>query len=324
MNELVQINPEIQEVLKSCNIEDLTKAEAYAMNYAPLLNEVSAQGEILKTLEKGNKDHVEKAKRVALDLGKIASRGEAQKKRDKEQLLTETRFIDALYNTVNLAARLTQNEAKEIKDFFENQEAARLENLRAERWDRIKTFTDLEPVGLAEMTDDVFTAFESGLRAQLEARLAAEKKVEAERLAKEKVEAQRIEAQRIENEKLKKEAEAKEKVRQAEAKKQAEILAKQKAESEAKLKKEREAREKIEAELDAKRQAEAKEKKRIEDEEKKKLAEEKRLAKAPVKTKLTLAISSLSLSLPDSEITEDILAKFEGFKAWAQSKIENL
>lgn len=322
--EIVKLNEEIKEVISQSNITDLTKAESYAMNYAPLLNEVTAQGEILKTLEKGNKDHVEKAKRIRIDLGKIASRSEAQKKKDKEQIIVEGRFIDALYNTVNGSARLTQNEAKEIEDYFEVQEQIRLDKLRSERWDKIKTFTDIEPSGLSSMTEDVFNAFESGLKAQHEAKIEAEKKAEAERFAKEQAEKQRIEAQRVENERLKKEAEVKEKERQAEAKKQAELLAKQKAESEAKLKQEREAREKIEAELESKRQAEIIEKNRIEDEEKKRLAEEKKLAKAPVKQKLKISIDSLSLELIDSEVTPEILEKFNGFKRWAMNKIESL
>lgn len=331
MNEVVKINDEIQEVIKSSNITDLTKAEAYAVNYAPLLNEVTAQGEILKTLEKGNKDHVEKAKRIRIDLGKIASRGEAQKKKDKEQILTEGRFIDALYNTVNGAARLTQNEAKEIEDYFEVQEQIRLEKLRAERWEKIKQYTDLEPAGISAMTDEVFDAFESGLKSQYEARIEAERKAEVERKQKEEAEKQRIEAQRVENERLKKEAEKKEKElaaerakAEAEKKKQAEILAKQKAESEAKLKAERESKEKLEAELRAKADEEA----RIEAEKVKQQkaaeAEAKRLAKLPIKDKMNKEIDSLTLNLPEFEFAPEILEKLNGFKSWAKGIIEKM
>lgn len=323
---VVKINPEIQEVISQSNVTDLTKAEAYAINYAPLLNEVTEQGEILKNLEKGNKDHVAIATRIRIDLGKIASRGETQKKKDKEQILTEGRFIDALYNTVNGAARLTQNQAKEIEDYFEVQEQIRIDKLRSERWESIKAYTDLEPNGIATMTDDVFEAFKSGLKSQYEARIEAEQKAESDRKEKEQAEKQRIEAQRVENERLKKEAEVKEKERQAEAKKQAEILAKQKAESDKKLKAEKEAREKVEKELELKRQAEAKiESDRIEA-EKKRIADEKKAAKAPIKKQMSIWVNGLTAGTPPelNETAKDIIDKFESFREWAQKEIEKM
>jgi len=324
MSEVVKINPELQEVIQQSNVSDLSKAEQIALNYAPMFEMVNEQTAILKTLEKGNKDHVAQAKRIRIDLGKIASSAEKQKKTDKDQILLEGRFIDALFNTVNGAARLTQNEAKEIEDYFEVQEQLRIEKLKAERWETIQNFTEFMPSGIESMTDEVFEAFKNGLEAQHNAKIEAERKAEEDRIEREKKEAAEREAQRLENERLKRDAEIKERERLAEAKKQADILAKQKAEADAKLKSEREAREKIEKELEAKRQAEAKiEADRIA-KEKADLAAKKKAEKAPVKVKLNVAIDSISLELPESEITHEILTKFNGFKKWAKDQIENL
>jgi len=50
----------------------------------------------VKQLKIGNEEDVEKAKRIKLDLGKICSRASQQKTIDKEIVLLESRFIDAL------------------------------------------------------------------------------------------------------------------------------------------------------------------------------------------------------------------------------------
>ena len=55
-----------------------------------------------------------------------------------------------------------------------------------------------------------------------------------------------------------------------------------------------------------------------------KLAAEKKAAKAPVKEKLKTAVKLLDLVLPESEISVDILAKFNDFKSWALQQIEAL
>lgn len=86
---------------------------------------------------------------------------------------------------------------------------------------------------------------------------------------------------------------------------------------------------KLEKELQAKKDAEAKalaEKERAERAEK---AAQRKLAKAPDKDKMQLAIDSLTLSFDvkdeESKITsQKIVAQFESFKSWAKSEIEKL
>lgn len=298
---------QLHEVVQSSKIE-LTKAEAIAANYAPILAEVQAQMHLVKTLVKGEATHVEKAKRVRIDLGRIASKAAAQKKADKDDLLLQTRFIDALFNTVEGAARITQNEAKEIEEHFERLEAERKAALRAERWAALSEFMEHEPVGLDSMEQPVFDNLLSGAKFAHEAKLKAEQEAEAERLRL--IEEQRIEQERIrqENERLK-----------AEAAKQRAIIEKQRKEAEA-------ARIAAERELQAKKDAEAKaERERLAEVERQRKEAEK-LAKAPIKKQLTVWVDSFSIPQTtfSNDVSDSIIQKFEAFKAWAKTQIENL
>lgn len=277
MTESLAVIPnELQEVIKTSNIQDLTKAEKIASNYAPIMNKVSEQMQLVKELKKGNLEDVEKAKRIRIDLGKIASEAEKQKKADKEVILLEGRFIDALYNSVNAAARLTQREAQEIETYFIEQERMRIEALENERRNLLLPYGEIMPSGLGTMEQSVFEHYLKGQKLAHEARIEAEKKAEEERIAREKAEAEERERQRLENIRLKKEAEEREAQIKAERevreKKEAEERAKAEAERkaieekariereemEAKLKLERERQAKLEAELKAKQEAEAK------------------------------------------------------------------
>jgi hypothetical protein len=372
--ELVQVSPdELKEVVQASKIE-LTKAEAIAANYAPILAEVQAQMEVVKTLVKGEAAHVEKAKRVRIDLGRIASKAAAQKKADKDELLLQTRFIDALFNTVEGAARITQNEAKEIEEHFERMEAERKAVLRAERWAALSEFMEHEPIGLDTMEQPVFDTFLSGARFAHEAKLKAEQDAEAERLRL--IEEQRIEQERIrkENERLKAEAEAKmleeeeqRKARYAEMLERSKIAGafllslgfvhsldfggtyfkskisihdtdfcftsdselesfKSKVTAELKAKDAESARLAAERELQAKQDAEAKaERERLAEIERQRKEAEK-LAKAPIKKQLTVWVDSFAIAPPSvsHQVSTEINNKFEAFKAWAKTQIENL
>jgi len=270
MKEKTNLPVKLNEVIEQSNITDLTKAEKLAAGYAPFMNEVHEQMQLLKKLKKGNEDDLEKAKRIRIDLGKICSKATDQKKIDKDMLLLETRFIDNLFKVVEGAARLTQSEAKEIETYFEEIEKQRLEKLGEDRLKEITPFLDKnspEPVDLGYMAEGIWNNYLIGAKASHEMRVAAEKKAEEERVAKEKAEAEDRERIKKENEKLKKEREEKEKqleLERIEREKKEAIERKEREEKErkikeqheAQLKKEREEKEKIEAELRAKAKAE--------------------------------------------------------------------
>jgi len=180
----VALPSEINEVLEQSSLTDLTKAQEIAINYAPLMESVTVQMSLLQKLEKGKKEDVSHAKRIRLDLGKICSLAEKQKKEDKDVLLLETRFIDALFNTVNGAARLTQTEAKEIENHFEAIEEKRLSDLQDKRVKELSKFVeDAHERDLSSMDEDVWEAyFQTKKQSHIDL-IAAEKKAEEDRVA---------------------------------------------------------------------------------------------------------------------------------------------
>jgi colicin import membrane protein len=105
-----------------------------------------------------------------------------------------------------------------------------------------------------------------------------------------------------------------------------EKAAKERAEFEAKAKAEREAAAKVAAELQAKKDAEAKaEADRLKAEAEAEAARIK-AAKAPVKDKLNAWVKSFSLPSTDvsNSTTNVIEEKFNAFKAWAETQVENI
>jgi len=195
----------IKEVVELSKIEDLTKAEKIASSYAPMMNEVTEQGNLLKQLEKGNAEDVGKAKRIKLDLGKICSRAAQQKTIDKQIVLLETRFIDALFNSVNGAARLNQEEAKEIEQHFDIIERERIVKLQGERETEVRKYSDemvTVPDFLGAMNDDIWNNYITGVKANYTAKLEAEKLAEQQRIEANKKEVERIKQLAIDNAKL--------------------------------------------------------------------------------------------------------------------------
>jgi len=195
----------IKEVVELSKIEDLTKAEKIASSYAPMMNEVTEQGFLIKQLVKGNAEDVGKAKRIKLDLGKICSRAAQQKTIDKQVVLLETRFIDALFNSVNGAARLNQEEAKEIEQHFDIIERERIVKLQGERETEVRKYSDemvTVPDFLGAMNDDIWNNYITGVKANYTAKLEAEKLAEQQRIEANKKEVERIKQLAIDNAKL--------------------------------------------------------------------------------------------------------------------------
>lgn len=256
---------------------------------------------------------------------------------NKAFYLAGGRFVDAIKNKEILENQQMEEKLLEAEKFFENQEKEKLRILKEERGNLILPYVDFIPDGLEALDEEMFDSFLMGAKSKFEAKKEAEK-LEAERIENERIEREKaIESQRLENERLKKEAEEKEAQLQKE---RAESESKQKAIQEAAdkkaseekakhddiLKAEQEAKAKIESELKAKKDAEQKaENERIEKEKAEKLEAEK-LAKAPVKKQLSIWVNSFELpsSTVDNEISKEIKEKFEAFKKWSLTQINNL
>jgi multidrug efflux pump subunit AcrA (membrane-fusion protein) len=203
--------PELLQVVKSSKL-DINKAELYAAGYAPLMNEVTEQNNIIKALNKLNPEDAVKAKRASLDLGKIISRATDKKKEDKELLLLETKHIDNLFNLVESVGRLGQADAKEIFTYAEKVEAERVLKLEGERKLLLAPYGELNAyVDLKAMDAETFEKYLSNEKLAYETRLEQAKEAELKRIAdEEQAEADRLEAeQEAELERIRIETEAK-------------------------------------------------------------------------------------------------------------------
>ena len=92
------------------------------------------------------------------------------------------------------------------------------------------------------------------------------------------------------------------------------------------LKKEKQSKAKLEAELKVKKDAEIKAEQNRKEAELKAKKEAEKLAKAPIKKQLSIWVDSFTISEPNNrtETTLEIQEKFNSFKNWAKSKIDNL
>jgi len=244
----------------------------------------------------------------------------------KEVSLRMGQLLDAVKRNETKTNENYEAFLEEKEKFFENQEKERLSLLKIEREAFLRPFVEVIPNGLEDLDQDVFDSFlETKKKAHLE-------KLEADRIEAERIEEARlaeIERQRlieVENAKLKKESEEKEKALEKEraetariAKIEADKQAKIQAEKDAEIKKEREAKEKLEEQIRTNREAQLK----AETEAK---AEADKLSKAPVKKQLSVWVNSFELPTTevDNEVSKEIIAKFEAFKKWSVTQINNL
>jgi colicin import membrane protein len=189
-------------------IGDLTLAQKIASSYTPIVLRVEEKITELKTLQKGNAQDCDKAKRIALDLGKECAALDRQKKADKDQYVNATtKFIDSLFKKIEEAARTSQKEAQDIASHFEQLEKQRLAILAQERVRALIDYTEnpeeLSKMGLEKMEQHVFDSLLIGFKASFEKR-----QKEAEEVAKQKA----IEdaAKEVELEKLRAEIKKKE------------------------------------------------------------------------------------------------------------------
>lgn len=275
-----------------------------------------------------NAENVPKFKALRLKYVKNRTQGiDKWHERESETALKYKQFLDA-----KKRAELAINASREEKllegeKFFENQEKEKKRLLNLERIEKIKPYVaETTNFDFSEMNDYDFEDYVLGKKTRFENEAKAKK--EAEELA-EKNRLAEIEKQKqvaIENAKLKKEAEAKEIALQkerAEAKAKADKL---QAENDAKLKAEKEKADKIALELKLKKEAETKkEKERLEKLAKEK-AEAEKLAKAPIKKQLSVWVESFNIPVVgvDNETSKEIISKFEAFKKWSVTQINNL
>lgn len=264
------------------------------------------------------------------------------KREEVQNLKAEFDLEDKLWlkakQVMQLKFKAIEEKAEWKANFVKRFEAEQKELRTQKRIIEVSKYAEINRIEFENMSEDIFDSFLSGLKANYEAKIEAEKKAEAERIEAERLEKERIEKQRIENERLKAEAEIQAKELEIERKRQAEILANQKAESDKKLAEERakakaeadrieaankaeqekmnaflaeqkrksdlqleEARkekERLEKEIQAKKDAEIKAENERKQAEQKAKAEAEKNAKAPKKTKLNNWVEGFVMGTP--------------------------
>lgn len=349
--ELISVDP------RQFGLEE-SKAADIAAQFKPMLDkmvELEAEYNQVIALPIEEKETAIKAKNLRLKYVKVRTGTEKIHKDQKAFYLSAGRFVDGWKNTQLFASQGIEKKLEEIEKYADIKEKERIAALQSERELILAPYgvENLSSLALGTMTDEVFSNFLLGTKTAYETRKEAERIAEEQRLAAIEAEKKRQEEIRIENERLKKEAEqreaairaereATEKAAALEAERQAAILkaeqekaAKERAEIEAKLQAERKAAaeklaqeqetaRKLAAELQAKKEAEEAERQRLAKIEADRIEAEKKAAKAPVKEKLKVAVSALSLQLPESEISQEIQSKLAEFKKWALQQIDGL
>lgn len=197
---------------------------------------------------------------------------------------------------------------KEEEERLRIEKVNRLHSERKEQLLDVWQFVELKQVNFGEMSIEDFNQLKENAEASKQ-----DHEKEQERIKKE-------------NERLEKEIES-------ERKKQAEMLAKQKAERDRLAKIESEKAEKLRKEQEDILEKERQEKSKLESElkakkdaELKAFEEAENLKKAPIKEQMNSWIENLTIPEIDieNEIKDDIILKFESFKKWAKSQINNI
>lgn len=354
--ELIKINP-TEFGLTEETAQTITKDLAQILSERSVL---SAQYAEIITLDI---DDPKTAKRAA-ELRKLVKNNRTKgienwHKVNKEFYLRGGQFVDAIKRKEVVENERMEEALEQIEKRQEILEKERIAKVQTLRVSLIAEYVEnSDKMDLGNMQDDVWEAFYAAKKKEFEDKKEAERlaEIERERLAEEK----RLEDERIraENEKLRKEAAEKEAQLEAERKSNEEKLRierekaeKERAEREAileaerkkakeeadkiaaieaeKLRVEREANEKLQAELKAKKDAEeAAEKQRLADEEKARKEAEK-LAKAPIKKQLAVWVNDFTVpyavnEVLNNEVALEIKNKFEAFKNWAKTQVENI
>lgn len=181
-NQLVKINA------SDYGLEE-SKAKEIEALFVPMLSKMSEleneYNDVLK--EEINPETCQRAKDLRLSYVKIRTGTAEIHKKAKEFYLNGGRFVDGWKNAQLFASGEKEKTLKAIEDHFENQEKERFEKLRIERLELLKPYTEIEPLALGHMQQDVFDNYLTGVKIAHEQRIVAEKKTEEDRIENERI-----------------------------------------------------------------------------------------------------------------------------------------
>ena len=118
-----------------------------------------------------------KARRVRLEIAKIRTSAEKERKRQKAEHVLVGKAIDGVNNILKMAISKKEEKLKDIENHFENMEKERLEKLQSDRAEKLSTYVDnAEDMKLSEMDDDVWDIILAKKKSDYEDRKEAEEK----------------------------------------------------------------------------------------------------------------------------------------------------
>ena len=337
---VVKLPQELEQLSKGVSVEKRNEVQTVLNHVFNGVTKMREQLDAVNVEDEDDKASMKVANAIRLNVREVRLNAEKTfdaKRSEVQSQMLSFKTEDALWLKAKQTMQILTKEIEEIAKWKEKTkeraDAQRKEEKVQERIADVAKFNpELTRYEFESMSDESFDLFLKGIEKQYNERIEAEKKAEADRLAA--IEADRLERERIkaENERLQREAEEKEKQLQAErmkaqreAEKQASILAAEKAEAKRIQDLKDAENERLQKELRAKQDAEkAIEDARIASEAKAK-QDAAKAAKAPIKNKLTIWVDSFAISdFEENATAQEIKAKFDGFKKWAQSEIQKI
>lgn len=307
---------QIAVILEQSGVEK-TKAQTVLDSFSAFFDQASeweAKTKGLIIRDASQVAEMKMAREGRLQLKEIRVNADKTKKKLKENILIEGRFIDSIYNLIEGVTKPIEAELLEKEKYVERQEESRKAAIRDARIELLAPYeVDHAFYDLTNIPEESFVKLLENSRIAKESRDAEQRRAEEDRIAREKSEVDERARVAIENAKLKAEAEKREKeIAEERAKAAAERKAKEAAEKIERdkqaelLRKAQEYADRARKELQSKAEAEAKSKReevaRIEADQAAKIKAEKELAKAGDRGKLLAYIGRLEdVSIPIAE-----------------------
>ena len=188
---------------------DDNRAKQIRKWFEPMLNTLDAiEEEYAAVLAMPmSKEASSEARGLRLRISKIRTDAEKEKTKRKKAYLVAGNAIQAVFNLVKHAVVDKEDKLKDIENYYENQEKARLAALSMARLKVLSEYTNVDPgIDLAEMNEKAWELYRNATKENYKTRIEAEERAEADRLAAEENEKALRAAERAENLRLKNEA----------------------------------------------------------------------------------------------------------------------
>ena len=165
-----------------------SKAKEIEEMFSPMLNKMKELESEYNTIinQPISQELCAQAKNLRLKYVKVRTGTAEIHKSLKDFYLKGGRFVDGWKNAQLFASQQIEESLTKIEKHYENLENERLEKLRAEREAMLRQYTEVIPLALGHMPQDVWDNYFKGVKIAYEAQKEAERKAEEERQERER------------------------------------------------------------------------------------------------------------------------------------------